>query len=114
PRCRSLHAQDRQDERGILRLQSEIQRPERSREVMAAPQTSEILKALREGDRLTPLDALDRFGCLRLGARIWDLRHKSGIDVKSETVELDNGKKVARYYLENPVPEQGELDLGGR
>ena len=47
------------------------------------------------GRKLTPLDALDGCGCLRLGARIHDLR-KLGYQIKSELVEK-NGKRVAQY-----------------
>ena len=36
-------------------------------------QTDEILQALRAGERLTPLAALERFGCFRLAARIHEL-----------------------------------------
>jgi hypothetical protein len=37
-------------------------------------QAQEILKALQCGRRLTPLDALNDFGCFRLGARIHELK----------------------------------------
>ena len=36
----------------------------------------QILSALKKGQKLTPLDALRRFGCFRLGARIHELRSK--------------------------------------
>jgi len=60
-------------------------------------QEKRILEALRAGDKLTPLDALDRFGCFRLGARIHDLRRK-GWPIESEIVER-GGKRVAVYWL---------------
>jgi hypothetical protein len=34
-----------------------------------------ILLALKAGETISPLEALSRFGCLRLGARIHDLKH---------------------------------------
>ena len=55
---------------------------------------------------LTPLDALDRFGCFRLGARIYDLR-RMGVPIASERVETPGGATVARYRLAQP--QQGEL-----
>jgi hypothetical protein len=62
-------------------------------------QTTDILDALLAGDQLTPMDALRRFGCFRLGARIWDLKQQ-GFDIHTETVH--NGEKhYARYSIKN-------------
>lgn len=55
-------------------------------------QTEKIKNALMEGEVLTPLDALERFGCFRLGARIWELR-QAGLPVENV------GKKFAAYKL---------------
>jgi hypothetical protein len=60
-------------------------------------QTDQILAYLREGNALTPLEALERFGCLRLGARVWDLK-QAGFDIRSELIER-NGKRFAQYTL---------------
>lgn len=62
-------------------------------------QAARILAHLRAGNRLTPLQALERFGCLRLGARVLELR-KQGWDVQSRMVETPSGKRVAEYSLE--------------
>ena len=62
-------------------------------------QLEAILEALQAGETLTPLDALNRWGCFRLGARIWDLRHK-GYDI--ENIGTDDGN-YARYKLKYPV-----------
>jgi len=43
------------------------------------------------------LDALNKFGCFRLGARIWELK-KEGIDIISRMVEKD-GKRFAEYRI---------------
>ena len=52
-----------------------------------------ILEHLQSGRTLTPLAALNLFGCFRLGARIWDLR-KAGYKID------DIGKKnYAEYKL---------------
>ncbi|WP_369608232.1 helix-turn-helix domain-containing protein [Snodgrassella alvi] len=37
-------------------------------------QTIQILEFMRAGNSITPLDALRKFGCMRLGARIYDLK----------------------------------------
>lgn len=65
--------------------------------VQPTTQTEMILAALRRGERLTPLDALRRFGCFRLAARIDDLR-RAGHEIVTETRETD-GKRYAVYHL---------------
>ena len=61
-------------------------------------QTHRILGALKQGQRLTPMDALRRFGCFRLGARIHDLRCE-GHHIETSMVDVGDGKRVARYSL---------------
>ncbi len=61
-------------------------------------QTKSILKALQDGDKLTPLDALHRFDCFRLGARIYDLK-KAGHPIQSKIVAIEGGKRVAEYSI---------------
>ncbi len=53
---------------------------------------------LLNGYSITPLEALNQFGCFRLAARIADLRDQS-LNVVTDMVTLENGKRVARYYL---------------
>ena len=60
-------------------------------------QTDLIRQHLESGAEITPLEALDRFGCLRLAARISDLR-RDGLEIESTTGEA-NGKRFARYRL---------------
>ena len=62
-------------------------------------QELEILMELKRGHRITPLDALREFNCFRLSGRILDLR-KQGYNIKTDMIELENGKKVASYFLE--------------
>jgi len=66
--------------------------------VDAASQTTQILTYLRSGKTLTAIEALQRFGCFRLAARIRNLKD-DGYDVRSTRVELPNGKRVAKYRL---------------
>ena len=89
-------------------------------------QAERILSALLAGESLTSLDALDRFGCSRLAARIEELR-RAGWPVVSRLVETGGGKRVSSYWMDldapwNPVPDeddplpqgrQGSLGLGG-
>ena len=46
---------------------------------------------------LTPLDALDHFGCFRLGARIKDLRA-----LGHHIVNLEKSGHFARYKTDSP------------
>ena len=45
---------------------------------------------------ITPLEALTEYGCMRLGARIYDLEHKYPIRIKHEMI--GNGKKTYMQY----------------
>ena len=49
------------------------------------------------GKSITPLQALQKFGILRLGARILDMRN-DGHNIITEMIERD-GKRFARYKL---------------
>jgi hypothetical protein len=65
-------------------------------------QTDLVLEYLRRFGSITPAEALGEFGCMRLGARIWDLK-RDGHDITMELVQGTNrlGRTVryARYRL---------------
>lgn len=64
-------------------------------------QNAEILAYLRDGNSLTPMEALEKFQCWALSSRISELQHELGTEViTSEMITLPNGKRVARYTLE--------------
>lgn len=48
-------------------------------------QCEKVLRHLREFGTITPMDAIREYGCLRLGARICDLR-RDGHQIKSKIV----------------------------
>ena len=50
------------------------------------------------GYGITPLQALEKWGCMRLSARIEELR-KAGYPIVTE-IAKQNGKKFARYRME--------------
>lgn len=68
-----------------------------------ASQADAILYALEHGERLTPMQALDRFGCFRLAARIHDLKEQ-GHPITTRIVKRGDAE-VAEYSM---VPT-GEL-----
>ena len=60
-------------------------------------QTEQILAHLKRGKSLTPIDALNEFGCFRLASRILDLR-SMGYDIRAR--RLNQGEKsFSQYYL---------------
>ena len=61
-------------------------------------QTDMVLGYLQKGKTLTPMEALDKFGCFRLAARVHDLRN-SGHNILATDYETPTGKRVARYSL---------------
>lgn len=58
-------------------------------------QNESILKDLKKGKTITPIDALQWHGCLRLAARIWDLRDEGH---KIETLKVQKNKKTFAGY----------------
>jgi hypothetical protein len=54
---------------------------------------------LLNGKSITPLDALNMFGCFRLSARIANLRDE-GLPIVTDMVTI-NDKRIAKYYLAN-------------
>lgn len=71
--------------------------PFESRVDMRDSQSRKILDYLLAGHRLTPLDALLMFNCMRLGARKFDLV-RAGWNVQTEMVQ-DKGKRFAQYWI---------------
>lgn len=66
-------------------------------------QNQMIEEHLRKHGSIEPMEALANYGCNRLAARIWDLRHK-GIRIKTINTAVMNryGRVInfAKYCLE--------------
>lgn len=67
-------------------------------------QKQQILDHIMKHGSITPNDADALFSCKRLSARIWDLIHTDGVDIKCK---IERGKNkygakcsYARYYIE--------------
>jgi hypothetical protein len=61
-------------------------------------QNKQIADYLNKGKKLTPIDALNKFGCFRLAARIADLRN-DGMNIVTKTIKLENKKQIAQYSI---------------
>lgn len=62
-----------------------------------------IAEHLQEHGSITPKEALDLYGIMRLGARIWDLKH-GGMRITRAMISAPNRygemTRFARYSLE--------------
>lgn len=63
-------------------------------------QAVQILKLLKAGRTVTPLDALRECGCFRLSARIFDLK-EMGWPIECERRDVGDGAVVGHYTLVN-------------
>ena len=61
-------------------------------------QNKQIADYLNKGKKLTTIDALNKFGCFRLAARIADLRNE-GMSIVTNTIKLKNKKQIAQYSI---------------
>ena len=66
-------------------------------------QRAKILDWMLDGNRITPLEALRRFGSMRLGARIHELRER-GVQIEDRFITIpdpDTGKekRVKEYWI---------------
>ena len=69
-------------------------------------QADQILRHMKEHGSIDSLQALKRYDCFRLAARIYDLRCR-GHEVDTQTWETRSGKKVARYWLRKKPRRSG-------
>ena len=61
-------------------------------------QAQQIQRHLEKGKSITTIDALNKYGCFRLAARIADLRN-DGMNIKTTIVKLKNKKQIASYSV---------------
>ena len=63
-------------------------------------QNKMILGWMSDGNSITAIEALEKFRCFRLAARINDLKNKK-IKIKKDMIKINNNiKRVAKYYIE--------------
>lgn len=61
-------------------------------------QKANVRAWLLNGNTITPLEALNKFGSLRLSAIIFDLREE-GLPIVTEKIQVSPRKRVAQYFL---------------
>jgi hypothetical protein len=61
-------------------------------------QRERIRAHLEKGLPITPLEALSRFGCFRLGARIHELK-RDGLPIECTLISDTSGTRFAQYRL---------------
>lgn len=61
-------------------------------------QAKQIAEHLKKFGWITPLDALNKYRCMRLAARCAELRDQ-GMNIKTVMVTTEDGARHARYTL---------------
>tara|TARA_R100000808_G_C2032457_1_gene75659 strand:- start:38 stop:511 length:474 start_codon:yes stop_codon:yes gene_type:complete len=69
-------------------------------------QRSKIKEHLESGLSITPIDALERYGCFRLAAIIHTLRHEDGMNIEKELIKNKFGTKYGKYSLVLDIKEK--------
>ena len=67
-------------------------------------QRKEIAKYLSNGNSITPIVALEKFGCFRLAAIIHRLKNDYGMPIKTEILQGEDNKRYASYYIPKEMP----------
>ncbi len=65
-------------------------------------QCETLLKAFYDGERLTVLTAIEKYGVYALSQRCGDLARKYGWKVESRTITTTTGKHVSEYWIDFP------------
>lgn len=61
-------------------------------------QLKAIEKDLKRGRKLSPLQALRDYGCMRLSARIYELKHKRHLKIETKIID-EKAYRFAQYKL---------------
>ena len=61
-------------------------------------QNQKIANYLNTGKAITPIEALNKFSCFRLAARISDLRN-DGMLIKTKIISTKKGANIASYSI---------------
>lgn len=67
-------------------------------------QQEKVKRHLEKFGSITPMDAMMDYGIMRLGARIWDLKH-SGMEIHTEIVKGRNRFGEVTHYARYSTKE---------
>lgn len=66
-------------------------------------QKADVLEHLKKHGKITSMEAIKNYGATRLSAIIYDLRHKDGYDIATNTISVKNRyghtSQIAEYSL---------------
>lgn len=65
-----------------------------------ASQNKRIAEYLSKGNKITSLQAMNKYGCMRLARVVGDLKDL-GMDIKSKLITVKSGKRVSQYWVES-------------
>ena len=74
-------------------------------------QKSKVRAHLESGQSITPIDALERYGCFRLAAIIHTLKNDYGMDIKTELIKNKYGTKYGKYTIVNLSEDEDKVRL---
>jgi len=74
-------------------------------------QKSKVREHLQSGRSITPIDALERYGCFRLAAIIHTLKNDYGMDIKTELIKNKYGTKYGKYTLAKLNEDEDKVRL---
>ena len=61
--------------------------------------TKRLIAYLKKYGKINPRQAWEKFGIYRLGARMYDLRHKYGWTIRTEIGTTPLGEEFAIYHI---------------
>ena len=61
-------------------------------------QNKKIYQWMKSGRSINPIQALNLFGCFRLGARCYDIEQIYNVEIKRE-MQYHGDKKFMKYWL---------------
>lgn len=62
-------------------------------------QCETLIEAFKRGEKLTVLEALQRYGVYALSQRVGNIKRDHGISVQMKMIDTGTGKRVAQYSL---------------
>ena len=66
---------------------------------MKTTKTAQIRQYLEDGNKITSMEAFQKFGATRLSAIIFELRHRHCLDIGSNTLEcIDRFGNVNQFF----------------